>query len=190
MNPVLVETPNEIPRGLKLVSLPRAEQQIESLTSTAQRAQIDFAGSSGETDKNNMVLTKENTRRTSASLKTRNQLHRKPLDPGIEDAGKPAFPKRRQGWLPDMYAVEEGNASEAFSLQNSVIPSLECEDDEEGESLRDVRVSNPWTFAKINASVHRPNDGGKMTRDLRDKINYSLQGVILMKLIKEGLPSP
>ena len=161
LEPVPVEIPNQLPHGLKLVGLPRAEQQIGSSTSASQQAQLGLAVSSGEIDKDNMVLTKGNIRRTSGSLISRDHLLRKPFNPEIEDTGKPKSPKRRQGWLPDMYAVDEGNAAEPFGLQNPVVPSLECKDNEEGESLRDVRVSNPWTFAKINTSVHRPNKGGK-----------------------------
>lgn len=79
------------------------------------------------------------------------------------------------------------------------------EDSDEEKALRDVRISNPWTFAKINASVRhsdtlkkselqRPNNqlltpvrqAGEPTKDKRQPIQEQRQS----HSTKTGLPSP
>lgn len=78
-------------------------------------------------------------------------------------------------------------------------------DSDEEEALRDVKISNPWTFAKINTSVRHSNtskefglqrtnnqlltparQAGEPTDDKRKRIQEQLQS----HLPKFGLPSP
>lgn len=82
---------------------------------------------------------------------------------------------------------------------------LRTQDSDEEKALRDVKISNPWTFAKINTSIRhgntskdvesrRPNDqlltpahqAGDPTDDNRQRLQKQRQ----FHMSKSGLPSP
>lgn len=89
------------------------------------------------------------------------------------------------------------------AIESNIV--LQIQDSDEEKALRDVRISNPWTFAKINTSVRhinkskdvesrRPNNqlltparqAGDATYDKRLRLQEQRQSHVP----KSGLPSP
>lgn len=82
---------------------------------------------------------------------------------------------------------------------------LRTQDSDEEKALRDVKISNPWTFAKINTSIRHSNTSkdvesrrlnnqlltpARQTGDLADDKRQRLQKQQQSHVLKSGLPSP
>ena len=74
-------------------------------------------------------------------------------DVGPEPSGNAIPDEAKPGWKGSMYAVDEDEEADLQTCQqerprSSMDPGLEGD-----EHLRDVEVSNPWAFAKLNAAM-------------------------------------
>lgn len=65
--------------------------------------------------------------------------------------------EQRRGWQRDMYGAVEDNMSERHGPQDDDSQLQDSQGSDEENGLRDASVSNPWVFAKLNASARRSN---------------------------------
>lgn len=78
---------------------------------------------------------------------------------GIEPSSDAAPGKGRPGWKSSMY-VEDEDEEEDLEVDPRGRPRSHVDLDLDGdEHLRDVNVSNPWAFAKINAAMSHSGRG-------------------------------
>lgn len=66
---------------------------------------------------------------------------------------------QKRTWQHNMYSGDDEQDDDLYDLTDSQQGQSGSEDADEVENLRDVNISNPWTFAKLNAPIHnRPSD--------------------------------
>ena len=70
-----------------------------------------------------------------------------------EPSGNAIPDEAKRGWKGSMYAVDEEEEADLESRQQERPRSPMDLGPEEDEHLRDVEVSNPWAFAKLNAAM-------------------------------------
>ena len=81
-------------------------------------------------------------------------------EPSLKPSSDAIRTRRKPAWNGSMYAEEE-DEEEDLQLHLQGRPRLPVDLDLDGdEHLRDVNVSNPWAFAKLNAAM-RPSDQKK-----------------------------
>jgi len=62
----------------------------------------------------------------------------------------------KKAWRPNMYAADDDEAMDLFFAQDHDGSQPQTPDPDEEAGLRDIRVSNPWSIAKVNAPI-RPH---------------------------------
>jgi len=62
----------------------------------------------------------------------------------------------KKAWKPNMYAADDDEEMDLFVAQDHHGSQPQTPDPDEEAGLRDIRVSNPWVIAKVNASIHPP----------------------------------
>lgn len=77
-------------------------------------------------------------------------------------------PSPKKAWKPNMYVADDDEAMDLFFAQDHHGSQPQTPDPDEEAGLRDVRVSNPWVIAKVNASIRpyqnqRHNNGQLLT---------------------------
>lgn len=65
--------------------------------------------------------------------------------------------EQRRGWQRDMYSVDEDPVIEPHGSQDDDSQLQDSQGSDEEVGLHDASISNPWAFAKLNASVRRSN---------------------------------
>ena len=106
------------------------------------------------------------------------------LLPGIGDSSMNDEPpiKKRRTWQRNMYEEDEEEMTYS-NAENGELEDLTLGGEiDERDALRDIAVSNPWTFAKMNTSV-RP---ARVQRDLDTSKSFENNGQLLTPSRQNG----